>query len=93
MNSSNLKSKVKKRGYAAAGAIFFSLAVWFAFLGIYLRNSIINYKPPPDGVQEGDMVSAFLMMLLFGAAVFSLIVSFTSLLIYLLNRYRSSETV
>lgn len=91
MNEPEIELKRKGRGFAAAAAIFFSLAVWFAFLGIYLYNSMINYKPPPNGVQEGDMVSAFVMILMFGAAILSLIISFACLLIYLFKHYRNKN--
>jgi len=91
MNEPKIKSKKKGTGFAIAAAIFFALAVWFAFLGMYISNSTKNYVPPPNGVQEGDMVLAFLTIAMFGAAIFCLIISLAGLLIFLFKRHRSKK--
>lgn len=87
MNEANKKGN----GFAIAAALFFLFAVWFASLGIYLHRAMINYKPAPNEVQEGDMVSALVMMLLFGAAGLSLIAALYSILIFSLRLYWSKK--
>ena len=85
-NSDKLKRK-KGRKFAIAAAVLFGFAGWFAFLGFYLLNSMRNYKPEPDMVQEGDMVSALLMMLMFAVAVSLLASSVLSISFYIYVRY------
>ncbi len=86
MNEPDKKVKKKGKGFAIAAAIFFSAAIWFAFLGVYLYRAMLRYKPPPNAVQEGDMVSFFLMLLLFAVATLCCAVSLVNLVIYLLKR-------
>jgi len=86
MNKSDEKVKKKGKGFAIAAAIFFGAAIWFAFLGVYLLRSIQNYKPPPDGLQEGDMVLPLLMLLLFAVAALCCAASLVNFVIYLFKR-------
>lgn len=85
------KKKSKGKGYAIAAAIFFALAAWFAFLVFYIQTSTANYKPAPNEVQEGDMVMAFLVILMSGATLVCLMASLLSLLIYLFKRRRNKK--
>lgn len=79
---------VKKKGkrFAVAGAIFLAAAIGFAFLGGYLYYAMLSYKPQLNAVQEGDMVSFFLMILLFAVAALCCVVSLVNLVIYLFKR-------
>ncbi len=86
MNEPDKNVKKKGKGFAIAAAIFFSAAIWFAFWGVYLYRAMLNYKPPPNALQEGDMVSFFLMLLLFAVAALCCAASFVNLVIYLLKR-------
>jgi len=86
MNELDRKVKKKGKGFAIAAVIFFSAAIWFAFLGVYLYRAMLNYQPPPNAVQEGDLVSLFLMILLFAVAALCGVVSLINLLIYLFKR-------
>ena len=86
MNEPDKKIKKKGKGFAIAAAIFFTAAIWFAFLGVYLYRAMLSYKPPPNAVQEGDIVSFFLMLLLFAVAALCCAVSLVNLLIYLFKR-------
>ncbi len=86
MNEPDKKVKKKGKGFAIAAAIFFSAAIWFAFLGVYLYRAMLSYKPPSNAVQEGDIVSFFLMLLLFAVAALCCAVTFVNLVIHLLKR-------
>ena len=86
MNEPNKNAKKKGKGFAVAAAIFFAAAIWFAFLGVYLYNAMLGYKPPPNAVQEGDVVSLFLMLLLFAVAALCCAISLVNLLFYLFKR-------
>ncbi len=46
MNEPDKKIKKKGKGFAIAAAIFFTAAIWFAFLGVYLYRAMLSYKPP-----------------------------------------------
>lgn len=85
----NLENSNRKKGKksAVAAAVLFGFACWFAFLGFYLQNSMRNYKPEPDMVQEGDMLSALLMMLMIAVAIALLVSSVLSISFYIYNRY------
>ncbi len=86
MNEPAKKVKKKGKGFAIAAAILFSAAIWFALLGVYLYRAMLSYKPPSNAVQEGDIVSFFLMLLLFAVAALCCAVSLINLLIYLFKR-------
>lgn len=85
----NLDNSNRKKGkkFVIAAAILFGSACWFAFLGFYLQNSIKNYKPEPDVVQEGNMLSALLMMLMFAVAVALLMSLVLSISFYVYDQY------
>jgi len=86
MNEPDKKIKKKGKGFAIAAAIFFTAAIWFAFLGVHLYRAMLSYKPPPNAVQEGDMVSFFLMLLLFAVAALCCAASLVNLLVYLFKQ-------
>lgn len=82
------ESNKKGKGFAVAAALLFIFAVWFAALGAYLYRAMINFKPLPGEVQEGDMVSVLLMQLMFLCAALCSAVSLIILLIYFFKRRR-----
>jgi uncharacterized protein YoxC len=85
MNEPDKKVKKKGKGFAIA-AILFSAAIWFALLGVYLYRAMLSYKPLSNAVQEGYIVSFFLMLLLFAVAALCCAVSLVNLVIYLFKR-------
>lgn len=86
----NVKTK-KGKGFAVAAAVFFLATLGFSLLAVWLGNSMRNYHPAPNEVQEGDMVSALAVMFLIGAAIVSLIIAAVNLLIFVVKYYRGKN--
>lgn len=84
------KSEKKRSGFAVAAGLLFLFAVWFASLGLYLRQSMINYQPAPNEPKEGDMVSALLMPLMFVSAALCLFASTFAFVNFLFRRRRTN---
>lgn len=82
--------KSEKRWLVAA-IVEFLLAAWFFFLVGYLYNSAANVPASANPSGEGDMVSAFLMLILFAFAAFLALAFFICLLVFTVKIFKSRK--
>jgi hypothetical protein len=82
--------KSEKRWLVAA-IVEFLLAGWFLFLVRYLYNSAVN-TPSANTSGEGDIVSAFLMLILFAAAAFFAFAFLICLLVFTVKIFKNRKT-
>ena len=93
MNESGKYVKKKRKRFAVAATVFLAAATGVAFWGVYLYYAMLSYKPQLNSVQEGDMVSFFLLISLFAVAALGYAVSPLNLVIYLFKRVSKATGV
>ncbi len=83
--------KSEKRWLVAA-IVELLLAGWFLFLVRYLYNSAVNTPPSANTSGEGDMVSAFLMLILLAVAAFLALAFLICMLVFMVKIFKNRNT-
>ncbi len=81
-----------EKKWLVAAIVELLLAGWFLFLVSYLYNSAVDTPQSANPSGEGDMVSAFLMLILLAVAAFLALAFLIYLLVFTVKIFKSRRT-
>ncbi len=87
-----MKIGKSEKKWLVAAIVELLLAGWFLFLVGYLYNSAVDTPQSANPSGEGDMVSAFLMLILLAVAAFLALAFLICLVVFTVKIFKSRET-